>query len=198
MTNPRHLLLRLATLAIALAAIFAPQTASAKSHANSETRVRDFSAALPNLTQAKPELTPDKHYEKLAQLRQLASGPPLVPKGGGAKYDGVAGSEISNGARMVEQPFSGSHLTKVGDLVPTHGIGQTSRRVKQALEASIAEKGMLEPIKYVTYKGRKYVVDGHHRLGAAKGLRMDKVPTVEVELPYGGYRTSADLGWDPY
>ncbi len=85
MSNPRHLLLRLATLMLALAAIFAPQNASAKSHANSETRVRDFSAALSTFTQAKPDLTPDSHYEKLAPLRQLAPGPPLVPKGGASK-----------------------------------------------------------------------------------------------------------------
>ncbi len=100
MPNPRHLLLRLATLTLALAAIFAPQNASAKSHANSETRVRDFSAALPNLTQTKPDLTPDSHYEKLAQLRQLASGPPLGAKGGakrGNSGHGTAGEVLEGG-----------------------------------------------------------------------------------------------------
>ncbi len=73
MSNPRHLLLRLATIMLAQAAIFVPQNALAKSQANSETRVRNFSAALSITIQAKPDLSTDKHYEKLGVRRQLAS-----------------------------------------------------------------------------------------------------------------------------
>ena len=45
--------------------------------------------------------------------------------------------------------------------------------------------GIKEPIKYVSYQNDKYVVDGHHRLYAAKTLRYKNVPAVEVQLPGG-------------
>ena len=47
----------------------------------------------------------------------------------------------------------------------------------------------------LTPKGKKYVVDGHHRLIAAKRLHFQEVPIEEVELPYKGYNTIDDLLW---
>ena len=55
-----------------------------------------------------------------------------------------------------------------------------------------------EPIKYVEYNGKKYVVDGHHRLIAAKKLGMKNIPAEKVNLPYGGYKTIDDLDYDFY
>lgn len=40
-----------------------------------------------------------------------------------------------------------------------------------------------------------YVVDGHHRLLAAKRIRLTEVPIEEVELPYAGYSKVDDLLW---
>ena len=60
---------------------------------------------------------------------------------------------------------------------------------------SIRKNGIIEPIKYVEDKGTKYVVDGHHRLRAAKQLGLDKIPTQRVSLPYKGYKTINDLLW---
>lgn len=40
-----------------------------------------------------------------------------------------------------------------------------------------------------------YVVDGHHRLLAAKKLGLEEVPIKKVELPYAGYSTTDDLLW---
>ena len=37
------------------------------------------------------------------------------------------------------------------------------------------------------------MVDGHHRLKAAKTLGLKEVPIEEVKLPYGGYQTLEDL-----
>jgi ParB-like chromosome segregation protein Spo0J len=66
-------------------------------------------------------------------------------------------------------------LAKATDLVPTHGLTQ-SRRAFEALKQSIARNGIRDPIKYVEANGRRYVVDGHHRLRAARELGIDNVP----------------------
>ena len=55
--------------------------------------------------------------------------------------------------------------------------------------------GVQEPIKYVEYNGQRYVVDGHHRLLAAKKLGLTEVPIERVELPFAGYKTIVDLLW---
>lgn len=59
----------------------------------------------------------------------------------------------------------------------------------------IKANGIQEPIKYVEYDGQMYVVDGHHRLLAAKRLGLTEVPVEKVELPYAGYGTIDDLLW---
>ena len=61
------------------------------------------------------------------------------------------------------------------------------------LKKDIVKNGIQEPIKYVVYNGEKYIVDGHHRFIAAKRLRIEEIPSVKVELPYGNYKTSEDL-----
>ena len=60
----------------------------------------------------------------------------------------------------------------------------------------IEQNGIKDPIKYVKYKRRNYVVDGHHRLQAAKSLGLKKVPAIEVSLPYKGYSSYDDLEYD--
>jgi ParB-like chromosome segregation protein Spo0J len=42
------------------------------------------------------------------------------------------------------------------------------------------------------------VVDGHHRLKAAKQLGLKEVPVEEVKLPYAGYKTTSDLIFTQY
>ncbi len=74
----------------------------------------------------------------------------------------------------------------VSELRPTHSV---SNRAVQRLADDIAENGVREPLKYVEHNGTKYVVDGNHRLHAARRLGLDDVPAERVELPYKGYRT---------
>lgn len=50
-----------------------------------------------------------------------------------------------------------------------------------------------ETVKFVEHEGRRYVVDGHHRLLAARQLGIGEVPVEQVQLPYLGYKTIADL-----
>ena len=70
-----------------------------------------------------------------------------------------------------------------------------SKKQYVTLVDSIRKNGITEPIKYVEHNGTKYVVDGHHRLRAAKQLKLDKIPVEKVSLPYKGYKTIEDLLW---
>ena len=79
-------------------------------------------------------------------------------------------------------------------LTQTHKLTLSKKQYSKLVE-SIRKNGITEPIKYVEYRGTKYVVDGHHRLRAAKQLGLDKIPTQKVSLPYKGYKTINDLLW---
>jgi hypothetical protein len=82
------------------------------------------------------------------------------------------------------------------ELNPTHRVKVRYGSAKaefEALKADIKANGIKEPIKYVEHGGRKYIVDGHHRLRAAQELGIREVPVQKVEPPYGGYRTPDDL-----
>ena len=107
-------------------------------------------------------------------------------------------SSSSNSSNNSPQTASGTNqlksATKPCDLQPTHS--QTlSRTEMNKLVNDIKVNGINDPIKYVEYNGQKYVVDGHHRLLAAKTLNMEYVPTQQVQLPYAGYKTIEDLLW---
>ena len=99
---------------------------------------------------------------------------------------------LITGAKAGSRPIAAGEVTATRQLIPTH-MPTLSRRQYQALREDIARNGILDPIKYVEFNGRKYIVDGHHRLRAARELGIEKVPTQQVQLPYGGYRTTGDL-----
>lgn len=79
--------------------------------------------------------------------------------------------------------------------IPITHDGQSSYAYYHADTPSQVPKGILVPViaRYVEVNGQKYVVDGHHRLRAAKDLGMKEVPVEKVELPYKGYKTIEDL-----
>lgn len=79
-------------------------------------------------------------------------------------------------------------------LKQTHRLTLSKKQYSKLVE-SIRKNGITEPIKYVEYNGTKYVVDGHHRLRAAKEIKLDKIPVERVTLPYKGYKTINDLLW---
>lgn len=85
-----------------------------------------------------------------------------------------------------------------GALTPTHGIGNprySNDTVKWMMKNP--DKAFADPIKYVEHEGTKYIVDGHHRMDAARRLGMQTVPAQRIDLPFGGYQTPADLNWTP-
>jgi RHS repeat-associated protein len=79
------------------------------------------------------------------------------------------------------------------ELSTIHGI-TLSKKAFQRLKQDIAKNGIKEPIEYVVCKGEKFVVNGHHRLRAAKELGMNQVPAKQVCLPYNkNIQTFEDL-----
>ena len=88
----------------------------------------------------------------------------------------------------------GGTTTNPYNLNPTHSQTLSNKQMNSLVE-DIKANGIQNPIKYVDYNGQMYVVDGHHRLLAAKRLRLPEVPVEKVGLPYAGYNTIDDLLW---
>ena len=80
------------------------------------------------------------------------------------------------------------------ELQPTHSQTLSKTQFNKLLN-DIRQNGVQEAIKFVEYNGQKYVVDGHHRLLAAKNLGLKEVPVQKVELPHAGHKTVDDLLW---
>lgn len=100
---------------------------------------------------------------------------------------GQEGRAVSTGANAAKE----SSMLNPFDLTPTHG---TTKKQVGKVEALIQnDGGITEPIKYVEHAGNKYIVDGHHRVQAAKRLGFSQVPVQAEQLPYGSYRTTADF-----
>ena len=102
-------------------------------------------------------------------------------------------STQAQGLRTPSYPeYPGFYSDDISSLQPTHPL-TVSRNKFQGLVDNIKINGIREPIKYVEVNGAKYIVNGHHRYFAAKGLGIMRVPVERVTLPYGGYNTIQDL-----
>ena len=62
---------------------------------------------------------------------------------------------------------------------------QLSKADYKNIKDSISRFGLVDPIIINKHKDRKnIIVGGHQRIRIAKDLKFDKVPCVEVDLPY--------------
>lgn len=106
---------------------------------------------------------------------------------------GVAAFSTAEFSAAKGMSESGRKTASPYDLEPTHPQTKSNRQMNKLTEQINADCEIKETIKYVEYNGKKYVVDGHHRLIVAKRLRFQEVPIEEVQLPYKGYNTIDDL-----
>ncbi|WP_421831045.1 ParB N-terminal domain-containing protein [Larkinella sp.] len=109
-------------------------------------------------------------------------------------------SKSNPGSKIVAaKQLAAKVVTKLSpfELEITHGITK-SKNAFAKLKEDIKLNGVQESIKFVEHNGKRFVVDGHHRLRAAKELGIQDVPVQQVKLPYAGYKTVEDLIYSPY
>ncbi len=128
----------------------------------------------------------------------------IVPVFGEAADFAKTGDKIIDGVKTADKARDSAKVvrkatTSVQNISPykitkTHSLTLSKKKYAELVE-SIRKNGITEPIKYVEHNGTKYVVDGHHRLQAAKDLKLKDIPAEKVSLPYKGYKTVTDLEW---
>ena len=134
----------------------------------------------------------DTTKEHILQTVLDAAG--LLPVIGAVKYGDEASSALKHADEVGKE--AGKSVIRVSpyELITTHSKTMNKKQF-DLLKRQIKENGIQESIKYVEYNGKKYVVDGHHRLLAAKELGIITVPVEKVDLPYLGYESIDDLLW---
>lgn len=128
----------------------------------------------------------------------------VIPVFGEAADFAKTGDKIIDGVKTADKARDSAKAvrkatTSVQNISPykitkTHSLTLSKKKYAELVE-SIRKNGITEPIKYVEHNGTKYVVDGHHRLQAAKDLKLKDIPVEKVSLPYKGYKTVTDLEW---
>lgn len=83
-------------------------------------------------------------------------------------------------------------MSELSALKPTHYLTRSKTQM-QNLVNDIRANGIKEAIEYVEFNGQKYIVGGNHRYFAAQKLGIQNVPVKQVQLPFAGYKTPADL-----
>ena len=97
------------------------------------------------------------------------------------------GNSAANGA---------AEMVRIGELIPTHGKTMGNKQLDKLVKRIRAE-GIKEPLTVTEHQGKLYILDGHHRALAAPRAGVADVPIKRVELPFGAYKTPADLTFTP-
>ncbi|WP_433936320.1 RHS repeat-associated core domain-containing protein [Sorangium cellulosum] len=117
--------------------------------------------------------------------------PPPAAGGGGAKEPPKPPAAVSAEPPEEDNQFFKGKVNPFS-LEPNHELTRSKREYAK-LKKYIAEHGMRKSVKFVEHNGKRYVVDGHHRLRIAKELKLPEIPAEQVSLPYRGYKTTSDL-----
>lgn len=130
-------------------------------------------------------------YLTTGTLKWGGIGGVLDAAGDGTTLGLLAAGRPGSATQTATQARS-TATASTNELLSTHGMTQSKAEFR-ALKESIAKEGIKEPVRYVELHGRKYIVDGHHRVRAARELGIENVPAERVQLPYGGYKNVNDL-----
>ncbi|MFB1483303.1 RHS repeat-associated core domain-containing protein [Corallococcus sp. RDP092CA] len=102
----------------------------------------------------------------------------------GLGFNGTMAAVLTfSAAGTLADGLNATKLAGVGSLRRTHSIegGASSRKVIQMAEAIKQEGYRLPPIDVVVHEGEMFVVDGHHRLSAARMAGLLEVPVNVIE-----------------
>lgn len=72
-----------------------------------------------------------------------------------------------------------------------------SNKQLDKLIKNIRAEGIKDPLTVTEFENRLYILDGHHRALAAPRAGVAQVPINRVKLPFGAYKTPADLTFTP-
>ena len=125
----------------------------------------------------------------IGSFHKTPAGKVIVPK--------TRFNAIENEVKLARKGNAGNSnslpkIQKAADFQPTHKITYGKKKFEK-FKQQIKSEGIKDPIKYVEHDGTKYVVDGHHRLRAAREVGIKDIPTEKVSLPYKGYNKIEDL-----
>lgn len=104
----------------------------------------------------------------------------------------IIGENIVNKMNVRTSIFHETGKVKSWQLEVTHDRILGKNKFNK-LKNSIKQNGIQETIKYVEYEGRFHIVDGNHRVMAARELGVNNIPVEKVELPYASYKNIKDL-----
>ena len=109
---------------------------------------------------------------------------------------GMTVSSLGLGAGVGAAKVAVQETAKVGNLVATHGKTMSNKQLDKLVK-DIRVNGVKEPLTVTSHEGKTYILDGHHRALAAPRAGVADVPVNRVQLPYGAYKSPADLTFTP-
>jgi len=115
-----------------------------------------------------------------------------VVAGGGVPGFAPRALKALGATKGAANTFTKIHKTHIDDFIPTELPAMKAKEFAR-LEKSVLKEGFKDPIKYVVEGGKKYIVQGNNRLRVARKHKISEVPSLEVKLPFRGFKTSDDF-----
>jgi RHS repeat-associated protein len=84
-------------------------------------------------------------------------------------------------------------VAEVRSLIATHGRTMSNKALDRLVKSIRSDGAVRESLVVTRHEGALYILDGHHRALAAPRAGVSEVPVREVQLPWGAYKSPADL-----